>query len=246
VIISGAVSPGEAINMARSAFERWKVEGKASLPSVAVVPAPPDTRVHLLDRPRATQTLVCALTTVMGREDPDAPAMEVAVHILAGAFDSRLQTAMREEGGYTYGVQSAIDWFHGSSRLSICAQVERGETVRAAQEILRQVEGMRSAPPDEAAVARALEGLRGSAAGHYETLGGSAAEAREAFLRAATWSAASSTEAGAAAPVSAARVAAVAERLLRADRIALLLVGDARRLRPVLGDLDRGVVIQTF
>ena len=40
------------------------------------------------------------------REDPDYPAFMVASHVLGGHFYSRLNVALRHEGGETYGAFS--------------------------------------------------------------------------------------------------------------------------------------------
>lgn len=240
LIITGDVRPEEILGIAHRTFGGWKLTTPPKRAKVATTALSPDRRIHLLDRPESTQTLVCALQAVMGRGTKDARAFEVAAHILGGAFDARLQTQMRERAGYTYGVSTDIRWYKGVSGFTVCAKVQRAATLRACQDMLQTIEQMTTEPPDAQTIARAERNLQGRRTRKFESLHGSAGEAKSEFLRAAELATTSSTAA-----VSVAEISDVTARYLRAKDMRLLLVGDAAKIRDELGALDRGVVLRS-
>lgn len=65
-------------------------------------------RILLVDRPDAVQADVLIGCYTIGRDDPRFPAVSIAGRIMAGAFTSRLNLALREDRGYSYGVQGGF------------------------------------------------------------------------------------------------------------------------------------------
>src|SRR5690242_11967757 len=75
------------------------------------VPDPPPGadgtgRVVIVDRPGAVQTQLLIGRIGPDRHDPVWPALQLGVYCLGGTLTSRLDRVLREEKGYTYGVQA--------------------------------------------------------------------------------------------------------------------------------------------
>ncbi len=240
LIISGDLRPEEVLAIAHRTFGSWKRTTPAKTVTVPKAALSPDRRLYLLDRPKSTQTLVCALQSVMGRGAKEARAFEVAAYILGGAFDSRLQTQMREEAGYTYGVSTDIRWNEGISGFVVCAKVQRDATLRACQDMLQTIAQMSSQPPDAQTIARAQTNLEGGHIHSFESLVGSVAEAKSEFLRGPLEQTQGSTGA-----ITVAEVSQMSSRYLQPNDMRLLLVGDAAGLREELGALNRGIVLRS-
>lgn len=239
LVISGAISLPRALELSKSAFKDWKASPRRNMAFVPDAPIAVDNRVHILHRPGSTQSLVCALRAVAGRGTAQAEAFRVAAHILAGATDSRLQSLMREQAGYTYGVSSSISAHSRLSAFKICSKVEGSATIRAAQDMLRELGRMRTQPADQATVDRAVHALKGQHIERYETLEGSVEQAKETFLsKAQAMNVETSTQG-----ISAAQVAEVSGQYLDPQRFRLVIVGDAARLQADIGDLNRGLVV---
>jgi predicted Zn-dependent peptidase len=64
--------------------------------------------VLLVDRPDAVQADVRIQARVPGRQDPRWAALKVACAVLGGTFGSRLNTVLREEKGWSYGVSAGV------------------------------------------------------------------------------------------------------------------------------------------
>lgn len=62
--------------------------------------------VLLVDRPDAVQADVRIQARVPGRRDPRWASLRVACAVLGGTFGSRLNTVLREEKGWSYGVSA--------------------------------------------------------------------------------------------------------------------------------------------
>lgn len=69
----------------------------------------------------------------ISRDHPDYQGLQVANMILGGYFGSRLMRNIREEKGYTYGINSVAGAFHGLGYIAIMTEVAnnyREETIR--------------------------------------------------------------------------------------------------------------------
>jgi zinc protease len=75
-----------------------------------VRPAAERPRSMMVPVPRLTQAYFRAVRHALPLEHPDYPAMLVTNHVLGGHYYSRLMTALRHEGGHTYGARSRFDF----------------------------------------------------------------------------------------------------------------------------------------
>lgn len=82
-------------------------------------PAGTPTRVVLVDRPDAVQADVAVQAWTPGRDHPLWPALRVACTALGGSFGSRLNTVLREEKGWSYGVGMSAGPVPGGALASV-------------------------------------------------------------------------------------------------------------------------------
>ncbi|WP_116125731.1 M16 family metallopeptidase [Lewinella sp. IMCC34183] len=118
------------------------------------ITSPELIRVH---RPRAQQTLIRRGRRGIRVTDADYPALCVLETILGGYYGSRLMRNIREEKGFTYGIDSDLDTYRFDGTFGIAADVanENLEAVRA--EINTEMEKLRQelVPPSELDMVRA-------------------------------------------------------------------------------------------
>ena len=88
----------------RRRFGAWRGPDGARPPVRA--PAPPDTRVVVVDKPDVTQSQVRIASAGFPRKSPDYVPGIVASALLGGGFTSRLMEAIRVNRGLSYGVRS--------------------------------------------------------------------------------------------------------------------------------------------
>ncbi len=86
----------------------------ATLDEPAVFRAPPaarkPTRIVLVDKPGAAQSVIAVSLIGAERNSPDYYALTVMNSIFGGQFSSRLNLNLREAKGYTYGARTLFDW----------------------------------------------------------------------------------------------------------------------------------------
>jgi predicted Zn-dependent peptidase len=215
------------------------------------VPVPPVTaddagRVLIVDRPGAVQTQLLIGRLGPDRHDPNWPALVVGTYCLGGTLTSRLDRVLREEKGYTYGVRAFAQVLRspGASLLAISGAVDTGSTGPALadlQAVLRTlaVEGLTDVERD-----MAVQNLVLVAPLRYETaaaVAGTLADQVEQHLpddyQAELYRRLAAT--------SAAEATAAVVTSFAADRLVMVLVGDAAEIRQPVQDLGAGPVIVT-
>ncbi len=108
-------------------------------------------RALLVHRPAAVQADVRIGTFGIDRTDPRWPALRLGAFVLGGGFLSRLNRVLREERGYTYGVQLSNAPARSGGMLAMHASFRTEVTAAAvaeATELLR-VDGDRSITASE-------------------------------------------------------------------------------------------------
>jgi zinc protease len=205
-------------------------------PANAASPASRDSvpaaaRVVLVDKPGAPQSEIRIGHVGVSRKTPDFHAIAVLNAILGGTFNSRLNRILREEKGYTYGISSSFDMRRQPGPFVVRTAVETAVTLPAINEILRIVRefGQSDVESDEIDIARdylvGVFPLRFEAASQVAgALGGLVAlDLPDDEL--------DRYRPGVAA-VTAADVRATANRNIRPDELAVVVVGDAASVEP--------------
>ena len=109
VIIAGDLTMDDAAKRVARVFDRWTTIGA---PARVIPPLPEPvgtTAIYLYDRPGSAQSVVVVGRLGPRRDAPDYLPMDLTNTVLGGAFHSRLNLDLREEHGYTYGVQSGLE-----------------------------------------------------------------------------------------------------------------------------------------
>ena len=135
-------------SIAESRFGAWAANPAARPSREPQVRAARSARiVRVIHRPGAVQTEIRVGHVGLKRKVPDFHAVSVMSAILGGLFNSRLNRKLREEKGYTYGAGAGFDLRRGPGPFAVRAAVNTEVTVPALEDMLAELEGMRSAPP---------------------------------------------------------------------------------------------------
>ena len=104
---------------------------------------------------------------LVDRHHPDYPLLHVAAIALGGYFGSRLMMNLREDKGYTYGVNASLLGVHEGSWLRISFECSHEHVDAAIAQVRLELERLVSYPPR----GEELERMRRSAlVSHLETL----------------------------------------------------------------------------
>lgn len=111
-----------------------------------------------IQRPKAQQSLIRQGGQLFSRDHPDYPGMTVLNTIFGGFFGSRLMRNIREDKGYTYGIDSSIDFMRHGGFLTIAADVANENLSKVRQEIALEIEKLQQdrVSPSELDLVRAF------------------------------------------------------------------------------------------
>jgi zinc protease len=127
--------------------------------------------VRVLHRPGAVQTEIRIGHVGLPRRIADYHAVSVMSAILGGLFNSRLNTKLREEKGYTYGAGAGFDLRRASGPFAARAAVNTEVTVPAILDTVAELERIRSEPVGTSELAAARDFLIGVFPLRFETAG---------------------------------------------------------------------------
>jgi zinc protease len=225
---------GDVRSIAESRFGAWARNRAAEAPSKPKVEAARTERiVRVIHRPGAVQTEIRVGHVGLPRLIPDFHAVSVMSAILGGLFNSRLNRKLREEKGYTYGAGAGFDLRRGPGPFAVRAAVNTDVTVPAIQDMLAELDAMRAGPPTRDELHAARDYLVGVFPLRFETppavVGAIAGILIHGLPMDELDQYRPSIE-----TVSAADVQSAAERHIRPDELAIVLVGDADAILPAL------------
>lgn len=128
LVLAGDFAGADPLALAETAFGGWTAPGVR-----AEHPAPePTTRARrLIGREDAVQADLRLTAYGIDRIDPRWPSLQIACVAMGGAFQSRLNTVLREKRGYTYGVHMGAHPLRGAGYITVSGSF-RTEVLAAA------------------------------------------------------------------------------------------------------------------
>jgi len=241
VVVVGDLDARRAATALEAALGGWKAPSTTLPKASAQEPAPLEgTRVVLLDRPGAPQSVVQVVAPIPVDVGPFDAAAGVMKTLLGGSFTSRLNANLREKNQFAYGAGYGYE-VSPAHRSRVSTSVKSAVTEPAIAEILAELARIRE-PASTAEVdrARAYEALTFPAV----LDGGSGlAEAWTSWLELGVRPEVASRYMKTALAVDAAAVQGAAARLVDPARVVIVVVGDARSLA---GPLQRFGPVSTI
>ena len=150
-LVVGDVDTEKVAKQLESAFSGWrKQEGGAARVDATAQREP--TRIYLVDKPGAAQSVISASQVSVPRLHPDFQPLMVMNMAFGGQFTARLNMNLREDKGYTYGYRAGFDWRRPVSTFRAGGSVQTGVTREALSETLkefRDLVGGRPITPEE-------------------------------------------------------------------------------------------------
>jgi zinc protease len=240
VMLVGDVDANGARASIAKHFADW-TGATSARPAFDVAPYAAATTIHIVDRPDAVQSEIRVGQVGVPRSHVDYFALEVMNALLGGAFTSRLNLSLREKHGFTYGVRSGFAYRRAAGPFIIQTAVATDVTVRAVEEIRREIDDIRATGASEEEVAAARDYLAGILPLELQTteqLAGRLADLVVYDLP-PDYFRHYRARMGDVTPEDVARVA---REQLRADNLAIVIVGDAAAIADGLRALGAGPV----
>jgi zinc protease len=240
LIVCGDVRAPELLPLVERAFGGWKPAALPASRKNGTQPAGP-RRVVVVDRPGAPQSQIFVGEIGIESGAPDAFAAKVMNLIFGGSFNSRLNSNLRTEHGWSYAAFSQFEEHREAGPFLAEAGVMADHTADALGETIRELRRMQQGAVTDAELRDAKESLVRALPGTF--LGTENVAERYAL----SWAHGHAADyyaryAEHVASVSKEDVARAARERLHPDRAAIVVVGPLAQIRPTLGNLDLGSI----
>ncbi len=244
IVVVGDLAEGDARQRLERRLGDWRVAGALAVPApITVAPhREARTRVYLVDKPGAAQSVISIGWPGVDRRSPDYAALMVMNTLLGGSFSSRLNSNLREEKGYTYGASSRFTFRRAPGPFVASAAVRTNVTDSSLVEFLRELRAMRDAPVSDEELQRGRAYIELGLPGSLESTSQVAATMAQLAVFGLSLDELT-TYADRVRRVSAADVQRVAREYLTPDRATVVVVGDLAQVRPAIEALRLGEIV---
>lgn len=150
LVVAGDGTHAELLAIAERAFGGWaapSADAASHAPEAAAAPPVPSTRLALVHRDQAAQSILSIGQLSPARSTPDYAPLVVMNAALGGQFVSRVNLKLREEKAYTYGARTGFTWRRGPGTFLLDTSVETGVTRDALADAMAELDDIRHARP---------------------------------------------------------------------------------------------------
>ena len=241
LLVVGATTLEEIQPRLEKLFRNWK-PGDVPRKNLATVSLPERSRVYIVDKPGALQSVILAGHIAPPKSNPDELAIEMLTTVLGGEFTSRVNMNLREDKHWSYGAGTTVMDARGQRPFLVYAPVQTDKTSESMVEVLKELRDIisdRPVTPDELEKVRNNKVLK--LPGIWET--------NNAVLRSlanmvifnlpddyyATYPQRVKS-------IGLEKVRAVAPRLIHPDKLVWVIVGDREKILPKIEALNLGEI----
>ncbi len=232
IVIVGDFEPEKMEAKVRAIFEGWKASDTSEL-KLPAMPERKERRVYLIDRPGSEQADFRVGNLGVAHRDADYFPLLVANTILGGGTSSRLFLNIREQKGYTYDVSSSINAPLRQGTFFGASETRTEVAVPAIKEMLAEFDRLRAVKVTETDLRNAKNYLSGVFSLILSTEGGVADQIGLTYMLGLGPDYLKDYRARIEA-VTADQVQQAARKYVLTDRPAIVVVGDAAKLRKEL------------
>ena len=142
ITVVGDVKASQVKAGIEKAFAGWPKGGSKASFDYPKLPERKPATIYLVDKPGSAQSIVNIGLPGPPRNTPDYFALQVLNMILGGQFQSRLNANIREQKGYSYGVNSSFSYGKGPGAFRAGGSIVSGKTDAALVEFMKELNGI--------------------------------------------------------------------------------------------------------
>lgn len=142
ITVVGDVTSGKVKSSIEKGLAAWTKAGDKPSFDYPKLPELQPARIYLVDKPGAAQSVVNIGLPGPPRNTPDYFALQVLNTILGGQFQSRLNANIREQKGYSYGVNSGFNYGKGPGAFRAGGSIFVDKTDAALMEFMKEFKGI--------------------------------------------------------------------------------------------------------
>jgi zinc protease len=142
ITVVGDTTTAKAKASVEKALAGWKKAGDKPSFDYPKLPELQPAKIYLVDKPGAAQSVFNIGLPGPPRNTPDYFALQVLNTILGGQFQSRLNANIREQKGYSYGVNSGFSYGKGPGAFRAGGSIFTAKTDAALIEFMKELHGI--------------------------------------------------------------------------------------------------------
>jgi zinc protease len=142
ITVVGDVTPASVKSSIEKGLAAWTKAGNKPSFDYPKLPELQPAKIYLVDKPGAAQSVVNIGLPGPPRNTPDYFALQVLNTILGGQFQSRLNANIREQKGYSYGVNSGFNYGKGPGAFRAGGSIFSAKTDAALVEFMKELKGI--------------------------------------------------------------------------------------------------------
>ena len=142
ITVVGDINTMQAKAAVEKGLAAWTKAGDKANFNYPKVPELQTAKIYLVDKPGSAQSVFNIGLPGPPRNTPDFFALQVMNTILGGMFQSRLNANIREEKGYSYGVNSNFAYGKGPGAFRAGGAIFSGKTDAALIEFMKELKGI--------------------------------------------------------------------------------------------------------
>src|ERR1041384_1726138 len=142
ITVVGDTTTAKAKAAVEKALAAWSKGGDKPSFDYPKLPELQPAKIYLVDKPGAAQAVFNIGLPGPPRNTPDYFALLVLNTILGGMFQSRLNANIREQKGYSYGVNSGFNYGKGPGAFRAGGSIFSGKTDLALIEFMNELKGI--------------------------------------------------------------------------------------------------------
>jgi zinc protease len=169
LVLVGDITLEEGKKLAARYFGAWKAI-KSPLSDLAAPLSAKKMQTRLIGRSNTPQTFLLLGNALATAKDKDLAQFEVLQNILAGLPTSRLDALLREQKGWTYGVNSAVIPLRGIGPMMLTTSIQIPYGSDALNEILKEFEDLKTKEISQTELDNAKNSILKSFAQRYTTI----------------------------------------------------------------------------
>jgi predicted Zn-dependent peptidase len=142
ITVVGDVTPLKAKAAVQKGLAEWTKAGDKPAFDYPKLPELQTAKIYLVDKPGAAQSVFNIGLPGPPRNTPDFYAIQVMNTILGGMFQSRLNANIREQKGYSYGVNSSFAFGKGPGAFRAGGAIVSAQSDLALIEFMKELKGI--------------------------------------------------------------------------------------------------------
>jgi zinc protease len=142
ITVVGDITPAQAKSAVEKGLAGWTKGGDKPSFDYPKLPELQPAKIYFVDKPGSAQSVVNIGLPGPPRNTPDYFALQVLNTILGGQFQSRLNANIREQKGYSYGVNSGFSYGKGPGAFRAGGSIFSDKTDAALIEFMKELKGI--------------------------------------------------------------------------------------------------------